>query len=200
MFNNLFKSKRQREIERDMAVQRVLSLHRQQISKLKQHEKGYMEKAVRAKRMGDTANLKQLYKLVAQTMRQRRKMESQLLYLETIIQSRDRARLFGEFANGMKVMAKSVSEVFKEMDAEDMMKDVENILAQSSQMENTMNMVLDRISTTDDSLSLGEEDISPEDVEKIVEGQAETSVTSADKEVEAGLRALEEQLKSRSAE
>ncbi len=36
MLKNLFKSKRQREMEREIAIQRALALHRNQIGKLEQ--------------------------------------------------------------------------------------------------------------------------------------------------------------------
>ena len=52
----LFKSKQQRQLERDMAIQGVLDLHKRRIRDLNKHEKGYAEKAIRAKRQGDKAN------------------------------------------------------------------------------------------------------------------------------------------------
>ncbi len=57
MFGNLFKSKRQREMDREIAIQRALGLHRQQIAKLQQHERQYMEKAIRARKSEPPAPL-----------------------------------------------------------------------------------------------------------------------------------------------
>ncbi len=198
MFKNLFKSQRQREIERDIKIQRSLALHRQQVGKLAQHERQYMEKAKRAQKSGDVRNFQQLCRLVAQTVTQRRAIESQLLHFETLLQSRDRAKLFGEFAKGMKEMTHSIRDTFKEFDAEDIMKDVERTLAQTSQMENAMSMVLDRVSAASDLSMTGTVDaISPEEIERILNEQSETSSDAVDKEIETGLKAIESRILSK---
>lgn len=194
MFDRLFKSKRQRELERDIAIQRALGLHRQHASKLQQHERQYMDKALRAKRSGDKVNFQRLCRMVAQTTNERRAIESQLLYFETILQTRDKVRLFKDFAGGMKAMAKSIGDVFRDLDAGDMLKDVETALAQSSQLETTMSLVLDRISSSQMSSSSDVEAITAEDIERIVAGQQASADTTIDKQIEAGLKAIEREL------
>jgi hypothetical protein len=194
MFDKLFKSKRQRELEREIAIQRALGLHRQHANKLHQHERQYMEKALRAKKAGDKINFQRLCRMVAQTTNERRAVESQLLYFETILQTRDKVRLFKDFAGGMKAMAKSIGDVFRDFDAGDILKDVETALAQSTQLESTMSLVLDRISATEMTSSSGAEAISAEDIERIVAGQETAGEASIDKEIEAGLKAIEREL------
>lgn len=194
MFDRLFKSKRQRELEREIAIQRALGLHRQHANKLQQHERQYMEKALRAKKAGDKVNFQRLCRMVAQTTNERRAVESQLLYFETILQTRDKVRLFKDFAGGMKAMAKSIGDVFRDFDAGDILKDVETALAQSTQLESTMSLVLDRISATEMTSSSGAEAISAEDIERIVAGQETAGEANIDKEIEAGLKAIEREL------
>ena len=197
MFKNLFKSQRQREIERDINIQRSLSLHKQQVNKLTQHERQYMEKAQRARKMGDTANLRQLCRLVAQTMNQRRAIESQLLHFETLIQTRDRAKLFGEFAKGMKAMSHSIRDTFQEFNAEEIMRDLDTTLAQTSQMENAMSMVLDRVSAATDIQTGGEGAVSEDDILKSLNEQEIAASDSLDRDIEASLKAIEQKLRNR---
>jgi len=197
MLKNLFKSKRQREIERDINIQRSLTLHKQQITKLTQHERQYMEKAQRAKKMGDNANFRQLCRLIAQTTNQRRAIESQLLHFETLIQTRDRAKLFGEFAKGMKAMSLSIRDTFQDFNAEEIMTDLEKTLAQTSHMENAMSMVLDRVSAATELQTGGEDVVSAEDIEKIINGQESTASDSLDKDIEASLKAIEQKLRNK---
>lgn len=194
MFSKIFKSKRQRELERDMAIQRALSMHRQHAAKLQKHERQYMEKAIRAKKSGDKANLQRLCSMVAQTINQRRAIESQLLYFETILQTKDKVRLFKDFAQGMKAMARSIGDVFRDFDATEVLQDVESALAQSTQLENTMGIVLDRISSADVSATSDLEGIGADDIERIVAEQATSQETSMDSEIEAGLKAIEREL------
>lgn len=194
MFQNLFKSKRQRELDRDIAIQRALTIHRQHAAKLARHERQYMEKAIRAKKSGDKANLQRLCRMVAQTINERRAIESQLLYFETILQTRDKVRLFKDFAQGMKAMARSIGDVFRDFDAGDVMRDVETALAQSSQLETAMSMVLDRISATEMAAPTDVEGIGAEDIERIISDQAVAQEANMDKEIEAGLKAIEREL------
>ncbi|TVS20890.1 MAG: hypothetical protein EA424_01675 [Planctomycetaceae bacterium] len=194
MFEKLFKSKQQRELDREIAIQRALALHRQHASKLQQHERQYMEKAVRAKRSGDKVNFQRLCAMVAQTTNERRAVESQLLYFETILQTRDKVRLFKDFAGGMKAMAKSIGDVFREFDAGDMLKDVETALAQSGQLETTMSLVLDRISASQMTGAAVTDGITAEDIERIVAQQETADRVNIDKEIEAGLKAIEREL------
>jgi len=197
MFKNLFKSKRQREIEREINIQRSLSLHKQQVNKLTQHERQYMEKAQRAKKMGDNANLRQLCKLIAQTTNQRRAIESQLLHFETLIQTRDRAKLFGEFAKGMKAMSLSIRDTFQEFNAEEIMRDLDTTLVQTTQMENAMSMVLDRVSAISDMQVAGEESVTADDVLKSINERTENASDSIDKEIDACLKAIDQTLRNR---
>jgi hypothetical protein len=194
MFDNLFKSRRQRELEREVAIQRALAMHRQHAAKLQEHERQYMDKAVRAKKSGDKSNFQRLCRMVAQTTNERRAIESQLLYFETILQTRDKVRLFKDFAGGMKAMARSIGDVFRDFDAGDVLHDVETALAQSGQLEATMGLVLDRISAAGVNTSAGADGISAEEVERILSEQSAAEGASADKEIEAGLKAIEREL------
>ena len=162
-----------------------------------QHERQYTEKAQRAKKMGDTANFRQLCRLIAQTTNQRRAIESQLLHFETLLQTRDRAKLFGEFAKGMKAMSLSIRDTFHDFNAEEVMTDLEKTLAQTEHMENAMSMVLDRVSAATDIQASGENVVSAEDIEKIINGQEIGESDALDKEIEASLKAIEQKLRNR---
>ena len=196
MFGNLFKSQRQRELDREIAMQRTLTSHRQLIKKLEKHEHQYYQKALRAKKQSDQGNFTQLCAMVAQTTNQRRGIESQLLRFETMMQKRDQFRSMKDFAGGLKAMARSISDVVKEVNADEMIRDVETSLASNQQLEATMDMVLDRISETGMTEGVTDGGITAGDVERIVGEQAAAEEANADvdKEIEAGLKAIEREL------
>jgi len=196
MFGNLFKSKQRRELDRNIAIQRALTLHRQQVTKLEQHERGYMEKALRAKKSGDSTNFQRLCAMIAQTMNERRAVESQLLYFETMLQTRDKARLFQEFAGGMKAMTKSISLAFAGMNVAEIMKDVETAMAQTGQMESAMSMVLDRISSNQSLATIPEGGLSASHVEQMLTEKVAFETTDIDKQIESGLAALRQSLQN----
>ncbi|MDO4628449.1 MAG: hypothetical protein Q4C70_04630 [Planctomycetia bacterium] len=194
MFGNLFKSKEQREREREMEIRSCISKQRQMSNRLRKDERRFMEMALRAKKENDTKNFKIASGLVAQTIMKRRAIDSQLLHFEIVLQIRDQAKLFGEFGQGMKAMAKSVNEVFTEFNDGQMIQDLDNILQQNLSMEDMMNSVLDRITETSDSLTsdAAAQGITGEVVEKMLTGTEEMS--SSDNEIDAQLKAIEAQL------
>ena len=190
MLENLFKSKQRREMDRNIAIQRALSMHRQQVGKLEQHERGYIEKALRAKKSGDQVNFQRLCAMVAQTVNERRAIESQLLYFETMLQTRDKARLFQEFAGGMKAMTRSISEAFAGMNTSEIMRDVEMAMEQSGRMESAMNLVLERISASQSFGNISKDGLSAANVEQMLNEKAVLENADVDKQIESGLAAL----------
>lgn len=168
MFQLFFKSKQQKELERNIAIQKTLALYRQQIKKLEQHERGYSEKAVRAKKAGDRSNFQRLCGMLAQTMNERRGLESQLLCFETMLQTRDKVKLFGEFANGMKAMTKSIRESWGTVDASKILHDVETAISQSAQMESAMNLILERISIGQSCVDIPEDGMTANRIEALL--------------------------------
>lgn len=195
MFEKIFPSRQARETKREIAIRRALAEHRRQIKNLQKHERQYMEKALRAKKAGDTVNLSDLCGLVAQTMNQRRAIESQLLRFETILQTRDKARLFKEFASGIGALSKSISDAVREVNAEEVMANVQQALAQSTQLESSMEMVMDAISASDIAAHSAN-GVTSADIERIISDQAvaEESSGGADQEIDAGLKAIEQAL------
>ncbi|MBE6427849.1 MAG: hypothetical protein E7028_04560 [Planctomycetaceae bacterium] len=198
-----FKSKQEREQEREMAIRSSISKQRQMSNRLRKDERRFMEMAIRAKNENDTKNFKIASQLVAQTIMKRRAIDSQLLNFEIVLQIRDQAKMFGEFGQGMKEMAKSVSEVFKDLNDGQMMKDIDNILQQNLTMEDMMNTVLDRIADTSDAMTAdaASNGISIDEVEKMMDKQiSQTKQETVGNEIDAQLKAIENALANRSKE
>ena len=190
MFGNLFKSPQQREAERNTAIRQSINLQRQQVKKLEKHERDYMEKALRAKSKGDAVNFKQLCTLIARTVNNRRALESQTLRFEMMLQTRDQARMMKEFAEGMKAMAKSIGNAFKDFNAAEMVQSFDEAVAKQTAMESEMNLVLDNIQAYEESADIPEGGLSADAVEKMLGEKAALENDSVDKQIEAGLAAI----------
>ena len=197
----LFKSRQQRQLERDMAIQNVLDLHRRRIRDLKKHEKGYCEKAVRAKRQGDRANYEKLIKLLVQTMNERRRLESTLLTFEAMVQTKDRIESYGEFAKGLQAATKSISAVFKNIDLSSTVTELNMAMGRAKQMDRTMNLVLDRVSDTsfDTDYEADEEAVSFEQIDAMIGEQAQVEEGAVDGKIDQMLGDIEAQLKKEKA-
>jgi len=107
-----------------------------------------------------------------------------------MLQTRDKARLFQEFASGMKAMTKSISEAFAGLNTSEIMRDVETAMAQSSQMESAMGLVLDRISASQSFVSVPEGGLSAANVEQMLNEKAVLENADFDKQIDSGLAAL----------
>ncbi|MDR2762288.1 MAG: hypothetical protein LBB88_06755 [Planctomycetaceae bacterium] len=190
-----FKSKEQKEQERNIKIHTALAKQRRNIKELEKHEKGYMEKALRAKRNGDDVNYKQLCGMIARTINIRRAVESQLLKFETMLQARDQAQMMKEFAVGMKEMSKSIGDACKEFNATQIMHSFEEAINKHANIEMQMDMVLDQISSYEEDATVPEGGLSPESIAKILDDKVASEDSNVDKQIENGLAAIRQSLK-----
>ncbi|MFC1604314.1 hypothetical protein ACFL5F_04725 [Planctomycetota bacterium] len=193
----LFKSRQQRQLERDMAIQNVLDLHKRRIRDLNKHERGYCEKAIRAKRQGDKGNYQKLAKLLVQTMNERRRIESALLTFESLVQTKEKIEGYGQFAKGLQAATKSISSVFKNIDLASTVNELNMAMARAKQMDRTMSMVLDRVSdTTFEADYEGEEEaVSFEQIDSMISERAQMAEGKVDGKIDEMLGEIESQLK-----
>ncbi|MBN2590028.1 MAG: hypothetical protein JXA96_09205 [Sedimentisphaerales bacterium] len=193
----LFKSKQQRQLERDMAIQNVLDLHKRRIRDLNKHERGYCEKAIRAKRQGDKANYQKLSRLLVQTMNERRRIESALLTFEALVQTKERIEGYGQFAKGLQTATKSISSVFKNIDLTKTVTDLNMAMGQAKQMDRAMTMVLDRVSDTafEPDYEADEENVGIEQIDAMISERAEMAEGQVDGKIDDMLGEIEKQLK-----
>jgi len=200
-FGGLFKSKQERQLERDMAIQNVQDLHRRRIRDLKQHERGYAEKAVRAKRQGDKANYQKLAKLLVQTINERRRIESALLTFEAMIQTKEKIESYGQFAKGLQAATKSISSVFKNIDLTKTVTELNMAMGRAKQMDRAMNLVLDRVSDSsfDVDYEGDEETVGLEQIDTMIAERAQIEEGQVDSKIDDMLSEIESQLKQEKA-
>ena len=193
----LFKSRQQRQLERDMAIQGVLDLHKRRIRDLNKHERGYCEKAIRAKRQGDKGNYQKLAKLLVQTMNERRQIESALLMFESLVQTKEKIEGYGQFAKGLQAATKSIASVFKNVDLAKTVNELNISMAKAKGMDRTMSMVLDRISSTafDVEYEEGQEAVSFKQIDSMITERAQIAEGKVDDKIDEMLGEIESQLK-----
>ena len=199
--SGLFKSRQQRQLERDMAIQSVVDLHKRRIRDLNKHERGYCEKAIRAKRQGDKVNYEKLARLLVQTINERRRVESALLTFEALVQTKDKIESYGQFAKGLQAATKSIASVFKNVDLAKTITDLNMAMARARQMDRTMTMVLDRVS---DSAFVGdyegdEEAVDVSQIDSMLSERAQIEEGQVDGKIDEMLSEIERQLKKEKA-
>ncbi|OHB63186.1 MAG: hypothetical protein A2Y77_17695 [Planctomycetes bacterium RBG_13_62_9] len=197
----LFKSRQQRQLERDMAIQNVVDLHKRRIRDLNKHERGYCEKAIRAKRQGDKVNYEKLARMLVQTINERRRVESALLTFEALVQTKDKIESYGQFAKGLQAATRSISAVFKNVDLSKTVTELNMAMARAKQMDRTMTMVLDRVS---DSAIVGEyegdeEAVDIQQIDSMLAERAQIEEGQVDGKIDEMLSQIENQLKKEKA-
>jgi len=197
----LFKSRQQRQLERDMAIQGVVDLHKRRIRDLNKHERGYCEKAIRAKRQGDKVNYEKLARMLVQTINERRRVESALLTFEALVQTKDKIESYGQFAKGLQAATKSISAVFRNVDLSKTVTELNMAMARAQQMDRTMTMVLDRVS---DSAFVGdyegdEEAVDIQQIDSMLSERAQMEEGHVDGKIDEMLGEIENQLKKEKA-
>jgi hypothetical protein len=197
----LFKSRQQRQLERDMAIQNVIDLHKRRIRDLNKHERGYCEKAIRAKRQGDKVNYEKLARMLVQTINERRRVESALLTFEALVQTKDKIESYGQFAKGLQAATKSISAVFRNVDLSKTVTELNMAMARAKQMDRTMTMVLDRVS---DSAVVGEyegdeEAVDIQQIDSMLAERAQIEEGQVDGKIDDMLGQIEAQLKKEKA-
>ena len=127
----LFKSKEERRIQREMAVKKALNRIRKQIVVLEKNEKGYVEKAKRAKAMNSKGQYEFLKKALKKTVAQRIMMERQLLNVEIANQMGKQMESYNDFSGAMNTISKSIANMFSETDLAKTQRNFETSMAKA---------------------------------------------------------------------
>jgi hypothetical protein len=193
----LFKSKEEKRIEWEIQVRKGLSRIKRQIKTLGKNEKGYIEKAKRAKAMGADDQFAFLKQTLTKTAVQRRLLERQLLNLETAAQIKDQVEANASFAEAMGALAKSITQQFGSVDLAKTQAGFEKAMAQAESMEERVSMFMDMSAES----MLGyegdtDELVSEDEIDRMLTEEAAAEESAArDREIAEGLDAVKSELK-----
>lgn len=194
----LFKSSEEKRFERDVEVRKAVNSLKRNIKEQDQHEKSYLEKARRAKRIGDNDQLNFLKSVLKKTAITKRLRERQLLSVETAMQIKGQAESDSEFAKAMMAVSKSINEVYGATDLSKTQHEFEKALCQAQTMSERMKIFVDM--TTDQMAQVDNESadeiVSDKEIDKMIEEEAvHEEGKELDKEISQGLKELEDELK-----
>ena len=194
----MFKSKEEKRIERDIEVRKGVNSLKRNIRDLAKHESSYILKAKKAKKIGDQSQYDFLKRQLKKTAGQRRMRERQLLSIETAVQIKNQAESDADFAKSMGAVAKAVSEVYGSVDFAKTQKNFEKAMMQADTLQQQMEIFLEM---TQEHVMSGEvegEDqvVSDAEIDKMLdeEVQHEESSGSLDKDIEKGLKDIQDEL------
>lgn len=193
----LFKSREERRIERDIEVRKGVNSLKRNIRELAKHEASYVQKAKRARKIGDKDQYEFLKRQLKKTAAQRRLRERQLLSIETAIQIKDQAESDADFARSMGAVAKAVSEVYGSVDFAKTQKNFEKAMMQAETLQQQMEIFLEM---TQEHVMAGEvegesEIVSDAEIDRMLEEEVvHEEGGSVDKDIEKGLKDIQDEL------
>lgn len=192
----IFKSREEKRIERDLEVRKGIASIKRNLKDMDKHTKEFIEKARKAKRIGDNDQLKFIKSALKKTALSKKMRERQLLSLETAMQIKNQAESDGEFARAMMEVSKSISEVYGSTDLAKTQKNFERAMMQAETLQDRMQIVVESMS---DTLSTSDEEaekiLSDKDIDRMIDDEAvHEEKGELDKEIEKGLKEIDEEL------
>ena len=193
----LFKSKEEKRIEWEISVRKGLARIKRQVKSLEKNERGYIDKAKRAKGMGAEDQFQFLKQTLKKTAVQRRMLERQLLNLETAAQIRDQVEANAAFAEGMGAVSKSIDQIFGSVNLTKTQARFEKAMAKAESMEERISIFMDM--SAESMLGYegeGDELVTDDEIDRMLSVEAASEEASAqNQEIAEGLDAVREELK-----
>jgi hypothetical protein len=193
----MFKSKEEKRIERDIEVRKGVNSLKRNIRDLAKHEFSYIQKAKKARKIGDQSQYDFLKRQLKKTAAQRRMRERQLLSIETAVQIKNQAESDADFAKSMGAVAKAVSDVYGSVDFAKTQKNFEKAMMQAETLQQQMEIFLEM---TQEHVMSGEvegEDqvVSDAEIDKMLDEEVvHEEGGSVDKDIEKGLKDIQDEL------
>ncbi len=192
----LFKSRRERDLDRELEIRRGINLLRKTIRDLERSEKGYLEKARRAKQLGDSSQYEFLKQTIKRTAAQRLLIERQLLNVETARQLKQQAEAHAQFASAMGAISAGIGEFFGRTDLKKTQEEFARALDQARTMEERMEIFLDLTGQAmGENAAAGSEPVTDEEIDRMVDARIESEESpQLDEEIKKGLSEIRREL------
>lgn len=197
----LFESAAARERRRRIQIRKAMTFINKEIANCRQHTKGYVEKAKRAKQIGDREQLEKFRLAWRRTVNMQNQLERQLLGIEGMVQLKNQAEASSKFAGAMNAISKSIADLFGKIDFARTQASLAQAREQAQALEEEMNLLLDE--TTENIYDYTGETsreavVTDEEFERLVEDEViHDEGKTFDREIEAHMREIERELKSK---
>lgn len=192
-----FKSEEEKRLERNLEVKKGIKAIKRNIKELERNREKYIEKAKRARKIGDDKQYEFLKRALKKTEAQKKMRERQLLNIETALQIKNQAESDAEFAKAMQAVSESISEVYGATDMVETQKQFQKALAQAETLQERMEYFLDMNADTvfSEDLDIDEDVVSDEEIEDMISDEVNREESEEiDREIEEDLKEIEAEL------
>jgi len=187
--------RQQKELERKIKLKEGKRRMERYIQKQRATIQKYWALGKRAERVGDQKMTRQIAAFILKTQRDVAQWESRLLYFDMVEARKDQVLAAAEFAQAYEVMAQSMLANSNPANVAKIQRDIELGLARAEMMDDMLENLMD---VSDDLLESSDpnQDAEVGQIMAALKNEAEQESAGIDNaEIEASLRAIEEQLK-----
>jgi hypothetical protein len=195
----LFKSRRERQIERTIQVQKTLGMFTGQIKKLRKQEDGYIQTARDARRAGAPQQEGLAKRALRATLAQRRRLEQELLTLKILSQIKEQTEAHAQFAKSLVAVSRTIADLFRSTDLASVEKQLDKAATQAGSMSERIDLFLSSASGVifGEPTEAGEE-VTDEEIDALIEEEAVDAEQAADDEIDQRLNEIRAELGEKS--
>ena len=186
----LFKSKKEREFEKNLEIKKGFTKFRREITSLEKNEKEWIDKYRRAKKLNNKANMDFIKANLRKTLSLRKALESQLLLLESAVQMKNQMEAHEQFSKSLMAISDAIGTSFEKTDIAKVQKNFERAMSQAETMSEMMDIFLDMSQNTIITDAANLDNITDEDVDTLLEEISEEK----DKDLMKDLKEMENEL------
>ena len=187
-------AQREKEMQARISVKRTLASMKKQSTKLEAFKKEYIEKAREASLIGNQQTF-QLSKAGLKLCLQKQKfLDSMIANFELSLQISDMNKVIGEFVDGMAIVSEQMKSVASTLDMTKAQMAYETALANNAGQYEALDAFLSTAAESVDSIDGITDDISDDEIDKLITNQVLDSECDLDKEIEARIQDVREKL------
>ncbi len=186
----LFKSKKDREFEKNLEIKKGFTKFRREITSLEKNEKEWIDKYKRAKKLNNKANMDFIKANLRKTLSLRKSLESQFLLLESAVQLKNQMEAFSQFSKSILAISDAISQSYQDTDISKVQKNFERAMSQAETMSEMMDIFLDMSQNTVISDAANLDNVTDNDVDSLLEEISEEK----DKNLLKDLKEMENEL------
>ena len=187
-------AQREKEMQARISVKRTLSSMKKQSAKLEAFKKEYIEKAREASLIGNQQTF-QLSKAGLKLCLQKQKfLDSMIANFELSLQISDMNKVIGEFVDGMAIVSDQMKSVTSTLDMTKAQMAYETAHANNAGQYEALDAFLSTAAESVDSIDGITDDISDDEIDKLITNQVLDSECDLDKEIEARIQDVREKL------
>lgn len=187
----LFKSKRDREIEKKLLIKKTMANLNKYVAGLEEQKMKYIKSAKRAKQINSDSQYSLAVSGLKTAYAQQKRAQEMLLNFELTSQMKDLTSMTSVFLKGMSSLSKDMAKITSNNDFIKVQQQFEKAMTGVEDTSDKLDMFLDVSDKSFESLaSKEEEDFDEKEFEKMIDAELLEEETKIDSEIDKKLKSL----------